>query len=109
MLCNLPAGMGVYAPKGYLHWQHHGTKAREAKKLYQAPELDVCTMEESPRTANLYAKLQGNREPIDDIGMNSLAQTITQMQTEEVTLYTNSQLEKYDWERLLRWRGRGPD
>ena len=46
MLCDLPAGMGVYAPKGYLHWKHHGTKAREAKKLYQTPELDLRTMEE---------------------------------------------------------------
>ena len=50
--------MRVYAPIGYLHWQHHGTRAREAKKLYQATELDLRTMEESLRTANLYAKLK---------------------------------------------------
>ena len=34
---DLPAAMGVYAPKGYLHWQRHCTKAREAKQLYQTP------------------------------------------------------------------------
>ena len=51
ILCDLPAGMGVYAPIGYLHWQHHDTKALEAKQLYQAPELDLRTMEEALRTA----------------------------------------------------------
>ena len=67
-------------------------------------------MEEALRTANLYAKLQGNWGPIDVIGMNTLAWTMSQMQTEEVTLYTNStHLEEYDWERLLRWRGQGPE
>ena len=65
--------MGVYAPKGYLHWQHHVTMAREAKQLYQAPELDLRMMEEALLTANLYAKFQSHRGPIDDIGMNTLA------------------------------------
>ena len=60
ILCDLPAGMGVYAPKGYVHWQHHCTKAREAKQLYQTPELDLCTMEDALRTANLFKKIQRN-------------------------------------------------
>ena len=31
MLCNLPAGMAVSAPKGHLHWQNHPQLARLAK------------------------------------------------------------------------------
>ena len=110
ILCDLPAGMRVYSPKDYLHWHHHDTKARKAKQLYQAPKLDIRTMEDALHTANLHAKFQSNRGPIDDIGMNTLAWTMSQMQTDGVSLYTNStHLEEYDWERLLRWRGRGPE
>ena len=67
-------------------------------------------MEEALRTAKLAAKFQSNRGPIDDIGMITLAWTMSQLQTEKVSLYTNAtHLEEYDWERLLRWRGRGPE
>ena len=48
-------------------------KAREAKQLYQAPELDLRTMEEALLTANIYVKYSSHRGPIDDIGMNTLA------------------------------------
>ena len=97
--------MGVFAPKGYLHWQHHRTKAREAKQLYQTPELDLRTMEDALSTASLYDKFQRNRGLIDDIGMNTLAWTMSQMQTDRLSLYTNSaHLEAFDWERLLRWK-----
>ena len=110
ILFDLPAGTGVYAPKGYLHWKHHDTKSREAHQLYQTPELDLRSLEEELRTTNLTAKFQNNRGPIDDIGMITLAWTMSQMQTEEVSLYTHAtHLEEYDWERLLRWRGRGPE
>ena len=82
--------------------ENHDTKAHEAKQLYQAPELDLRMMEDALRTANLYVKFQYNRGPIDDIGMNTLAWTMSQMQTDGVSLYTNSfHLEDYDWERLL--------
>jgi hypothetical protein len=109
MLCDLPVGMGVFAPKGYQHCQHHVRKAREAKQLYLAPELDLRTMDEALLTANLYVKYRSHRGPIDDMGMNTLAWTMSQMQTEGISGYSSAtHLDEYDWERLLRWRGRGP-
>jgi hypothetical protein len=84
-------------------------KAQKAKQLYQALELDLRMMEEALLTANFYGKYQSHRGPIDDIGMNTLAWTMSQMQTEGISGYTDStHLEEYDWERLLQWRGRGP-
>jgi hypothetical protein len=86
ILCDLPAGMGVFAPKGYLHWQYHRTKARAAKHLYQTPELDLRTIDDALRKVNLYEKFQRNQGLIDDIGMNMLAWTMSQLQTDRLSL-----------------------
>ena len=85
--------------------------ARAAKSIYQTPELDLRTIDDVLRTTSLYNKLQHNQGLIDDIGMNMLAWTMSQLQADRLSPYSNSaHLEaSYDWERLLRWKGRGPD
>jgi hypothetical protein len=99
ILCDLLAGMEVFAPEGYLHWQQHRTRARAAKLLYQTPKLKLCTIDDALRTVNLYEKLQRNQGLIADIGMNMLAWTMSPLQTDRLSLYSNSaHLDAYDWE-----------
>ena len=53
MLCDLPAGMAVSAPKGYIHWQHHPHLARLAKTLFWPSELDLKTIDEALETTTI--------------------------------------------------------
>ena len=42
--------------------------------------------------------------------MNVLAWTLSQFQGEQIQKHSNEDiLGAYDWERLLRWRGKGPE
>ena len=73
MLCDLPAGMAVSAPKGYIHWQHHPHFARLAKTLFRPSELDLRTIDEALRTTTILHRLHHRHCHIDDLGMNVLA------------------------------------
>ena len=53
MLCDLPAGMAVSAPKGSLHWQYYPHLARTAKTLFRTSELDLRTIDEALGTTKL--------------------------------------------------------
>jgi len=110
MLCDLPAGMAVSAPKGYLHWQNHPELARLAKTLFRPLELDFRTINEALSTTKILQRLSHTHCLIDDLGMNVLAWTLSQFQGERIQAYsTEALLGAYDWERLLRWRSRGPE
>jgi hypothetical protein len=73
MLYDLPAGMAVLAPKGYLHWQYHPQPARSAKTLFWPLELDLRTIDEALRTTKILQRLPHRHRLIDDLGMNVLA------------------------------------
>ena len=110
MLCDLPAGMAISAPKGYIHWQHHPHFAQLAKTLFRPSELDLRTIDEALGTTTILHRLHHRPCQIDDLGMNVLAWTLSQFQGEPTRAYsTETLLSAYDWERLLRWRSRGPE
>ena len=75
MLCDLPVGMAVYAPKGYLHWQYHPQLARTAKLLYQTSDLDLRTIDDALGTDKVPSRLPRKQGLIDDLGMNVVAWT----------------------------------
>jgi hypothetical protein len=110
MLCDLPAGMAVLTSKGYIHWQHYPHLARLAETLFRSSELDFRTIDEALRTTKILQRLPHRHRQIDDLGMNVLAWTLSQFQGEHIQAYsTEALLGAYDWERLLRWRSRGPE
>jgi hypothetical protein len=108
-LGDLSAGTGVYAPKGYLHWQYHMTKASDAKRLYEGEAVPSCPIVEQLLTGQILGRIHHTKGPIDDIGMNVLAWTMSQLQGNDIVLHSENQIGNYDWERLLRWKGKGPD
>jgi hypothetical protein len=76
---------------------------RADKLLYQTEELDHRTIDDALRKTSLYNKLQRNQGLIDDIGMNMLAWTMSQLQGEvEGGGFPNAtHLDAYDRGRLL--------
>ena len=76
MLCDLPAGMAILAPKGSLHWQYHTHPARTAKTPFRTPELDLRTIDEALGTTKLLQRLPHLYGLIDDLGM-IIPETIT--------------------------------
>ena len=61
-------------------------------------------------TTKILQRLSHTHCLIDDLGMNVLAWTLSQFQGERIQAYsTEALLGAYDWERLLRWRSRGPE
>jgi len=97
MLCDLPAGMAVSAPKGYLHWQNHPQLARQAKSLFRSMELDLRTINEALSTTKLLQRLSHTHCLIDDLGMNVLAWTLSQFQGKRIQVYsTEASLGAYD-------------
>jgi hypothetical protein len=110
MLCDLPAGMAVSAPKGYLYWQNHPQLARLAKTLFRPLELDLRAINEALSTTKILQRLSHTHRLIDDLGINVLAWALSQFQGERIQAYSNEALlGAYDWERLLRWCSRGPE
>jgi hypothetical protein len=110
MLCDLPAGMAVSDPKRYLHCQYHPQLARLAKMLFRPSELNLRTTDEAMNTTKILQRLPPKHRLIDDLGMNVLAWTLSQFQSERIQAYSTEALPgAYDWERLLRWRSRGPE
>jgi hypothetical protein len=76
MLCDLPAGMAVSAPKGYLHWQYHPCLARTAKTLFRTSELDLRNIDEALGTTRLQQRLSNLHGLIDRhecTGMDSIS------------------------------------
>ena len=73
-------------------------------------ELDLRTINEALSTTKILQRLSHTHCLIDDLGMNVLAWTLSQFQGERIQAYsTEALLGAYDWERLLRWRSRGPE
>ena len=73
MLCDLPAGMAVSAPKGYLHWQYHPCLARTAKTLFRTSELDLRNIDEALGTTRLQQRLSSLIDRHECTGMDSIS------------------------------------
>ena len=81
-----------------------------AKTLFRTSELDLRTIDEALVTTKLLQRLLHLHGLIDDLGMNMLAWTLSQLQGDQKQTYSTEALRGvYDWERILRWRSRGPE